>query len=66
MKKFIQLIFGIIILPLLLMGVFSGINGILSVTFNQDFWIIQNSPIWVIWFMISIVIIVYYFTEVAD
>ena len=64
MKKMLSFFFGIIILPLIGLGVFSLINWILSVTFNVGFLDIQQSPIWLFWLIIIFMFMVYYFTEV--
>ena len=64
MKKMLSFFFGIIILPLIGLGVFSLINWILSVTFNVGFLDIQQSPIWLFWLIIIFMFVVYYFTEV--
>ena len=64
MKKMLSFFFGIIILPLIGLGVFSFINWVLAITFNGSFIEIQQSPVWLFWSMLIIIFVVYYFTEV--
>jgi hypothetical protein len=64
MKKMLSFFFGIIILPLIGLGVFSLINWVLAITFNSSFIEIQQSPVWLFWSMLIIIFVVYYFTEV--
>ena len=64
MKKMLSFFFGIIILPLIGLGVFSLINWVLAITFNGSFIEIQQSPVWLFWSMLIIIFVVYYFTEV--
>jgi hypothetical protein len=64
MKKMLSFFFGIIILPLIGLGVFSLINWVLAITFNGSFIEIQQSPVWLFWLIIIFMFVVYYFTEV--
>ena len=63
MQNLIRVINGLIILPLILVIVFSLVNAVLAHVFNGNYWDLQQSPIWVIWGIIILVIIIFYFSE---
>ena len=63
MQNLIRVINGLIILPLILVIVFSLVNAVLAHVFSGNYWDLQQSPIWVIWGIIILVIIIFYFSE---
>ena len=65
-KNFAQLLFGLTVLPIFLIAIFTLANKLLSVLFLTEFTNIQFSPIWVFWLIFGMVIEVYYFDEMTD
>ena len=65
-KNFAQLLFGLTVLPIFLIAIFTLANKLLSVLFLTEFANIQFSPIWVFWLIFGMVIEAYYFNEMTD
>ena len=63
MQNLIRVINGLIILPLILVIVFSLVNAVLAHVFNGNYWNLQQSPIWILWVIMIVIIIVIYFSE---
>ena len=65
-KNFAQLLFGLTVLPIFLIAIFTLVNKLLSVLFLTEFTDIQFSPIWIFWVIFGMVIEAYYFTKMTD
>lgn len=65
MKNILRLLIGIVIIPILAILLFSLVNLFLVTIFNsgEGFIDLQQSPIWFIWLVFIIAIIVVYFGE---
>lgn len=61
MKAFLGVIFGIVILPLLLLILFSFINWVISVLFQIPFIELQYSKIWITEIVLMFITIICYF-----
>ena len=61
MKNLVRAFVGVIILPLIMVVVFSLVNLVLSYIFAGDYWALQNSAIWVLWLILTGVMMVVYF-----
>lgn len=60
MKTYIKIVFGITLLPFILIVLFNGINFILGLLFNTPFKEINHSQIWVGETIIIVICIIYY------
>jgi hypothetical protein len=66
MEKIIQIIIGLIILPLLYITLVTGANYLIAKLFLTTFEEIHYSPIWIIWIIIGILVITVYFAQIYD
>jgi hypothetical protein len=66
MKTVLKLLMGLVIVPITLIVIFTFINWVLSILFNEDYNSIQNSMIWCVWGLIILFSIIGYFVETQE
>lgn len=64
MKTFIQIIFGLVVFPVIMIVLFSAVNWVISLLFGYSFMDVQRSMVWVLYTFIIIVMSVFYLAEV--